>query len=250
VEQIINYPQIQVNRIPKHVAIIMDGNGRWAKKQGLMRIFGHRRGVDAVRDAIEFAAEVGIQYVTMYAFSTENWNRPAIEVNALMQLLVDSIEKELPALMKNGIRLKTLGNIAELPGNCAAQLKKAEELTKDNAKTTLVLALSYSGRWDIIEAMKKIGNDIKEGKIQPNEVDDSVVSAALNTAQYPDPDLLIRTSGEQRISNFLLWEIAYSEVYFTNVLWPDFTKNHFLDAILDYQSRERRFGKTTEQITK
>jgi len=228
----------------------MDGNGRWAKKQGLMRIFGHRRGVDAVRDAIEFAAEVGIQYVTMYAFSTENWNRPAIEVNALMQLLVDSIEKELPALMKNGIRLKTLGNIAELPGNCAAQLKKAEELTKDNAKTTLVLALSYSGRWDIIEAMKKIGNDIKEGKIQPNEVDDSVVSAALNTAQYPDPDLLIRTSGEQRISNFLLWEIAYSEVYFTNVLWPDFTKNHFLDAILDYQSRERRFGKTTEQITK
>ncbi len=249
-EQIINYPQIQVNRIPKHVAIIMDGNGRWAKKQGLMRIFGHRRGVDAVRDAIEFAAEVGIQYVTMYAFSTENWNRPAIEVNALMQLLVDSIEKELPALMKNGIRLKTLGNIAELPGNCAAQLKKAEELTKDNAKTTLVLALSYSGRWDIIEAMKKIGNDIKEGKIQPNEVDDSVVSAALNTAQYPDPDLLIRTSGEQRISNFLLWEIAYSEVYFTNVLWPDFTKNHFLDAILDYQSRERRFGKTTEQITK
>ena len=153
-EQITNYPQIQVNRIPKHVAIIMDGNGRWAKKQGLMRIFGHRRGVDAVRGAIEFAAEVGIKYVTMYAFSTENWNRPAIEVNALMQLLVDSIEKELPALMKNGIRLKTLGNIAELPGNCAAQLKKAEEKTKDNVKTTLVLALSYSGRWDIIEAMK------------------------------------------------------------------------------------------------
>lgn len=249
-EQITNYPQIQVDRIPKHVAIIMDGNGRWAKKQGLMRIFGHRRGVDAVRHAIEFAAEVGIQYITLYAFSTENWNRPAIEVNALMQLLVDSIEKELPALMKNEIRLKTLGNIAELPGNCAAQLKKAEEKTKDNVKTTLVLALSYSGRWDIIEAMKKIGNDIKEGKMQPNEVDDSVVSAALNTAQYPDPDLLIRTSGEQRISNFLLWEIAYSEVYFTDVLWPDFTKNHFLDAILDYQSRERRFGKTTEQITK
>ena len=249
-EQITNYPQIQVNRIPKHVAIIMDGNGRWAKKQGLMRIFGHRRGVDAVRGAIEFAAEVGIEYVTMYAFSTENWNRPAIEVNALMQLLVDSIEKELPALMKNGIRLKTLGNISQLPGNCAAQLKKAEEKTKDNSKTTLILALSYSGRWDIIEAMKKIGEDIKEGKIQPNEITDTVVSDALNTAQYPDPDLLIRTSGEQRISNFLLWEIAYSEVYFTDVLWPDFTKNHFLDAILDYQSRERRFGKTTEQITK
>jgi len=250
VEQIKNYPQIQPDRIPSHVAIIMDGNGRWAKKQGLMRIFGHRRGVDAVRGAIEFAAEVGIKYVTMYAFSTENWNRPAIEVNALMQLLVDSIEKELPSLMKNGIRLKTLGNISQLPGNCAAQLKKAEEQTKDNDKTTLILALSYSGRWDIIEAMKKIGEDIKEGKIQPNEITDTVVSDALNTAQYPDPDLLIRTSGEQRISNFLLWEIAYSEVYFTNVLWPDFTKNHFLDAIVDYQSRERRFGKTTEQITK
>jgi len=250
VEQITNYPQIQVDRIPKHVAIIMDGNGRWAKKQGLIRIFGHRRGVDAVRHAIEFAAEVGIQYITLYAFSTENWNRPAIEVNALMQLLVDSIEKELPALMKNEIRLKTLGNISQLPSNCAAQLKKAEEKTKDNVKTTLILALSYSGRWDIIEAMKKIGNDIKEGKIQPNEVDDAIVSAALNTAQYPDPDLLIRTSGEQRISNFLLWEIAYSEVYFTDVLWPDFTKNHFLEAIVDYQSRERRFGKTTEQITK
>lgn len=249
-EQIKNYPQIQPDRIPSHVAIIMDGNGRWAKKQGLMRIFGHRRGVDAVRGAIEFAAEVGIKYVTMYAFSTENWNRPAIEVNALMQLLVDSIEKELPSLMKNGIRLKTLGNISQLPGNCAAQLKKAEEQTKDNDKTTLILALSYSGRWDIIEAMKKIGEDIKEGKIQPNEITDTVVSDALNTAQYPDPDLLIRTSGEQRISNFLLWEIAYSEVYFTNVLWPDFTKNHFLDAIVDYQSRERRFGKTTEQITK
>jgi len=250
VEQITNYPQIQPDRIPSHVAIIMDGNGRWAKKQGLMRIFGHRRGVDAVRGAIEFAAEVGIKYVTMYAFSTENWNRPALEVNALMQLLVDSIEKELPALMKNGIRLKTLGNISQLPGNCAAQLKKAEEQTKDNDKTTLILALSYSGRWDIIEAMKKIGQDIQEGNIQPSEINDSVVSAALNTAQYPDPDLLIRTSGEQRISNFLLWEIAYSEVYFTNILWPDFTKNHFLDAIIDYQSRERRFGKTTEQITK
>lgn len=249
-EQILNYPQIQPDKIPAHVAIIMDGNGRWAKKQGLMRIFGHRRGVDAVRGAIEFAAEVGIKYVTMYAFSTENWNRPAIEVNALMQLLVDSIEKELPALMKNGIRLKTLGNISQLPGNCVAQLAKAEEQTKNNNQTTLILALSYSGRWDITQAMKKIGKDIQSGLLEPELVTDELIGKALHTAQYPDPDLLIRTSGEQRISNFLLWEIAYSEVYFTDVLWPDFTKQHFLDAILDYQSRERRFGKTTEQIAK
>jgi undecaprenyl diphosphate synthase len=215
-----------------------------------MRIFGHHKGVDAVRGAIEFAAEIGIKYVTMYAFSTENWNRPAMEVNALMKLLVDSIEKELPTLMKNGIRLKTLGNISQLPVNCAEQLSKAEEQTKNNANTTLILALSYSGRWDITQAMKKIGNDIQNGLLDPNSITDELIGETLNTAQYPDPDLLIRTSGEQRISNFLLWEIAYSEVYFTEVLWPDFTKQHFLDAILDYQNRERRFGKTTEQIAK
>lgn len=243
-------PQIQPDKIPNHVAIIMDGNGRWAKKQGLMRIFGHRKGVDAVRGAIEFAAEIGIKYITMYAFSTENWNRPAIEVNALMQLLVDSIEKELPALMKNGIRLKTLGNISQLPGNCAAQLKRAEELTKDNTKTTMILALSYSGRWDIVEAVKKIGNEIQQGKILPEDITEETVTKALHTSAYPDPDLLIRTSGENRISNFLLWEIAYSEIYITKVLWPDFTKQDFIDAVLDYQSRERRFGKTTEQIAK
>jgi undecaprenyl diphosphate synthase len=215
-----------------------------------MRIFGHHKGVDAVRGAIEFAAEIGIKYVTMYAFSTENWNRPAMEVNALMKLLVDSIEKELPTLMKNGIRLKTLGNISQLPVNCAEQLSKAEEQTKNNANTTLILALSYSGRWDITQAMKKIGNDIQNGLLDPKSITDELIGETLNTAQYPDPDLLIRTSGEQRISNFLLWEIAYSEVYFTEVLWPDFTKQHFLDAILDYQNRERRFGKTTEQIAK
>lgn len=244
------YPQIHPEKIPNHVAIIMDGNGRWAKKQGLLRIFGHRKGVDAVRGAIEFAAEIGIKYVTMYAFSTENWNRPAIEVNALMQLLVDSIEKEMPDLMKNGIRLKTLGDISKLPGNCAAQLKRAEETTKNNTKTTLILALSYSGRWDITQAVQKIAKEIQAGELTPEAVSDDVISRHLNTAEYPDPDLLIRTSGEQRISNFLLWEIAYSEVYFTNVLWPDFTKQHFLDAVLDYQGRERRFGKTTEQIAK
>ncbi len=244
------YPQIHPEKVPNHVAIIMDGNGRWAKKQGLLRIFGHRKGVDAVRGAIEFAAEVGIKFVTMYAFSTENWNRPAIEVNALMQLLVDSIEKELPDLMKNGIRLKTLGDIQKLPGNCANQLRKAEEITKDNNKTTLILALSYSGRWDITQAVHKIGKDIENGTLLPVAISDEVISQHLNTAEYPDPDLLIRTSGEHRISNFLLWEIAYSEVYFTNVLWPDFTKQHFLDAVLDYQGRERRFGKTTEQIAK
>jgi undecaprenyl diphosphate synthase len=215
-----------------------------------MRIFGHHKGVDAVIGAIDFAAEIGIKYVTMYAFSTENWNRPAIEVNALMKLLVDSVEKELPTLMKNGIRLKTLGNISQLPVNCAEQLSKAEEQTKNNDNTTLILALSYSGRWDITQAMKKIGIDIQKGLLDPDSITDELIGKTLNTAHYPDPDLLIRTSGEQRISNFLLWEIAYSEVYFTDVLWPDFTKQHFLDAILDYQNRERRFGKTTEQIAK
>ena len=244
------YPQIHPEKVPNHVAIIMDGNGRWAKKQGLMRIFGHRKGVEAVRNAIEFAAEVGIKYVTMYAFSIENWNRPAIEVNALMQLLVDSIEKELPDLMKNGIRLKTLGDIAKLPGNCAAQLKKAEEVTQNNTKATLILALSYSGRWDITQAVQKIGKEIEAGQLTPEAVTDVLISKHLNTSEFPDPDLLIRTSGELRISNFLLWEIAYSEVYFTDVLWPDFTKQDFLKAVLDYQSRERRFGKTTEQIAK
>ena len=240
--------QINPSRVPKHVAIIMDGNGRWAKQKGHMRIFGHRQGVKAVRAAIESAAEMGVKYLTLYAFSTENWTRPEQEVNALMELLVDTIESELPTLMKNNIKLATIGDLAKLPKKCQAQLDKTKGKTAENDGLTLVLALSYSGRWDIIEAIKRIGIDVKEGKLAPEEINDGILDQALNTSCFPNPDLLIRTSGEQRISNFLLWEIAYSELYFTPVLWPDFTKDDFYKAIVDYQARERRFGKTSEQI--
>lgn len=240
--------QINPSRVPKHVAIIMDGNGRWAKQKGHMRIFGHRQGVKAVRAAIESAAEIGVKYLTLYAFSTENWTRPEQEVNALMELLVDTIESELPTLMKNNIKLATIGDLAKLPKKCQAQLDKTKGKTAENDSLTLVLALSYSGRWDIIEAIKRIGIDVKEGKLAPEEINDGLLDQALSTSCFPNPDLLIRTSGEQRISNFLLWEIAYSELYFTPVLWPDFTKDDFYKAIVDYQARERRFGKTSEQI--
>lgn len=243
------YPQIQPEKLPNHVAIIMDGNGRWAKKQGHLRIFGHKQGVNAVRLALEFAAEVGIKYLTLYTFSTENWNRPSYEINALMQLLVDTIEKETPSLMKNNVRLKTIGNMSMLPKGCQKQLEKTEETTKSNTGTTLVLALSYSGRWDILEAVKKISQDVKDGNLEVADISENVLNKALNTADFPNPELLIRTSGEMRISNFLLWEIAYSEIHFTDVLWPEFTKEDFLKAILDYQSRERRFGKTSEQLS-
>ncbi|MFZ9630786.1 MAG: isoprenyl transferase [Bacteroidia bacterium] len=226
----------------------MDGNGRWAKQKGHMRIFGHRQGVKAVRAAIESAAEMGVKYLTLYAFSTENWTRPEQEVNALMELLVDTIESELPTLMKNNIKLATIGDLAKLPKKCQAQLDKTKGKTAENDSLTLVLALSYSGRWDIIEAIKRIGIDVKEGKLAPEEINDGLLDQALSTSCFPNPDLLIRTSGEQRISNFLLWEIAYSELYFTPVLWPDFTKDDFYKAIVDYQARERRFGKTSEQI--
>ena len=245
-----NYSIEEINdqRLPRHIAIIMDGNGRWAKQQGHMRIFGHKHGVNAVRNTLEFAAEVGIEFVTLYAFSTENWNRPEREINALMQLLVDTIEKELPNLMKNNIRLKTIGNISQLPSSCVRQLKETVAATKGNTRTTLILALSYSGRWDIIEAVKKIALYAKNGEIDIENISEDTLNRALNTAEYPNPDLLIRTSGEMRISNFLLWEIAYSEIHFTSVLWPDFRKEHFLEALLDYQSRERRFGKTSDQL--
>lgn len=244
------YPEINREKIPEHVAIIMDGNGRWAKKKGHLRIFGHKQGVSAVREALEFASEVGVKYLTLYTFSTENWNRPKVEVNALMQLLVDTIEKETPSLMKNGVKLKTLGDVDQLPGNCKNQLEKTVEATKDNTGTTLILALSYSGRWDITEAVKKLGQQVQSGSLNPEDINESMITKALNTSDYPHPDLLIRTSGEFRISNFLLWEIAYSEIVITPVLWPDFSKNDFLTALLDYQGRERRFGKTTEQLSK
>ena len=243
------YPDINREKIPAHVAIIMDGNGRWAKKKGHLRIFGHKQGVSAVREALEFASEVGIKYLTLYTFSTENWSRPKAEVNALMQLLVDTIEKETPSLMKNGVKLKTLGDVDQLPGNCKKQLERTEEATKNNTGTTLILALSYSGRWDITEAVKKLGEKVKDGSLDPKDINESMITQALNTSNYPHPDLLIRTSGEFRISNFLLWEIAYSEIFITPVLWPDFSKEDFLAALKDYQGRERRFGKTTEQLS-
>ncbi len=240
--------QIDLQRVPQHVAIIMDGNGRWAKQKGHMRIFGHRHGVKAVRAAIEAGAELGVKYLTMYAFSTENWTRPQQEVTALMELLVSTIEDELPTLMKNGIRLETIGNIEQLPVKCQDQLTKTKAKTAANDRLTLILALSYSGRWDIIEAVKKVAKSVEAGTLKADEIDEAVLNKALSTAQYPHPDLLVRSSGEQRISNFLMWEIAYSELYFTPVLWPDFTKDDFYRAIVDYQGRERRFGKTSEQI--
>lgn len=240
--------QIDLQRVPQHVAIIMDGNGRWAKKKGYMRIFGHRHGVKSVSATIEAGVELGVKYLTMYAFSTENWTRPQQEVTALMELLVSTIEDELPTLMKNGIRLETIGNIEQLPVKCQDQLLKTKAKTAANDRLTLILALSYSGRWDIIEAVKKVAKSVESGTLKADEIDEDVLNKALSTAQYPHPDLLIRSSGEQRISNFLMWEIAYSELYFTPVLWPDFTKDDFYRAIVDYQGRERRFGKTSEQI--
>lgn len=240
--------KINPERIPKHIAIIMDGNGRWAKNKGHLRIFGHKHGVRTVRNVVETASELGVKYLTLYAFSTENWNRPKLEVNALMELLAESIKRETASMMENGIRLEIIGNIDELPRKCNKQLLETVEATKDNKRMTLILALSYSGRWDIIEAVRKIAAEVKKGNIEPDKIDENVLNAALNTARFPNPDLLIRTSGEQRISNFLLWEIAYSEIHFTPVLWPDFTTDDFYNAILDYQSRERRFGKTSEQV--
>ena len=240
--------QIDKTRLPKHVAIIMDGNGRWAKKQGEMRIFGHKNGVSAVRAATEAAAKIGIGYLTLYAFSTENWNRPSEEVNALMELLVDSIKKEMPTLMKNNIRLQTIGNTSSLPLNCYNELMDAIKETEKNNGLTLILALSYSSKWELIEAVKKIASEVSANKVSTSEIDEELISKNLCTANFPDPELMIRTSGEHRISNFLLWQIAYAELYFTDVLWPDFTEEDFYKAIVDFQNRERRFGKTSEQL--
>lgn len=240
--------KIDLKRLPEHIAIIMDGNGRWAKEKGKMRVFGHKNGVKAVREVVEGAAELGVKYLTLYAFSTENWNRPALEVNALMELFVITINKELKTLIKNGIRLNAIGDFSQLPNKCREQLMDAIEKTKHNSRTTLTLALSYSSRWEMTECVKNIAKQVKEGKINPEEIDESIISHNLATYNIPDPELLIRTSGELRISNFLLWQLAYSELYFTPVLWPDFRKSDLLDAIQEFQRRERRFGKTSEQI--
>jgi len=236
-------------RLPQHVAVIMDGNGRWAKQQGKERIFGHHNGVESVRQVTEAAAEIGIKYLTLYAFSTENWNRPKQEVDALMELLISTISQEVETLNKNNIRLWAIGNLKSLPGKCYKELQEAILNTSKNSRMTLVLALSYSSKWEIIEAVKKIAAEVKENSISPDRIDENIFSSYLCTKGIPDPELLIRTSGEQRISNFLLWQIAYSELYFTETLWPDFKKENFFDAIFDFQHRERRFGKTSEQIT-
>jgi undecaprenyl diphosphate synthase len=239
---------INKEKLPLHIAVIMDGNGRWAQRKGNSRIFGHQNGVVAVRETIEAAVELGIQYMTLYAFSTENWNRPVDEVNALMSLLVKTIEKEIGSLTENNVRLHIIGDIASLPKSVQKQIAKAVEKTCNNTGLNLVLALSYSGRWEILNAIRKLANDVKNNLIQPEELGCDSFTQYLTTSELPDPELLIRTSGEYRISNFLLWQIAYAELYFTDTLWPDFRKEHFYDAIVDFQKRERRFGKISEQI--
>ncbi|NNE28105.1 MAG: isoprenyl transferase [Saprospiraceae bacterium] len=241
--------KIDSSRLPRHIAIIMDGNGRWAKKHGKARVFGHRHGVSAVRETTEAAAELGVEYLTLYAFSTENWNRPAFEVNALMTLLVDTLGKEIQTLNKNNIRLKAIGNLSKLPSRTYSALMKGIEQTKNNDRMTLVLALNYSAKWEIVNAAKNLATQVAEEKINPEDIQESHFVNELNTAGIPDPELLVRTSGENRLSNFLLWQLAYAEFYFTDTLWPDFRKANLFQAIIDFQNRERRFGKTSEQIT-
>lgn len=241
-------PRIDQNKLPKHVAVIMDGNGRWAKQRGKLRTFGHNKGVKAVRETVETAAEMGIENLTLYAFSTENWNRPKFEINALMTLLVKTIHKETKTLTKNNIRLNAIGNLQSLPSSCLKELNEAMDKTKNNTRMTLTLALSYSSKWEITEAVKAIAKNVKSGKLDADSIDQSTIDEHLCTFAIPDPELLIRTSGEQRISNFLLWQIAYAELYFTDKLWPDFERKDFEEAIIDYQGRERRFGKISEQV--
>jgi undecaprenyl diphosphate synthase len=227
----------------------MDGNGRWAKQKGGLRIFGHQSAIKAVRETVESAAEIGVQYLTLYAFSTENWARPAHEVMALMQLLVHTIRQETSTLLKNNIRLQAIGQIESLPASCQKELAEAIELTKAGNRMTLVLALSYSGRWDLTQAAQQLATDVAAGKVQTAAITEQTITSYLSTKGIPDPELLIRTSGEQRISNFLLWQLAYTELYITDLLWPDFRREHFYDALRAYQQRERRFGKTSEQLT-
>ena len=240
--------QIDKDHLPQHVAIIMDGNGRWAKEKGRMRVFGHQNGVVAVRDTVEGAVELGIKHLTLYAFSTENWNRPKLEVMALMELLVSTINKETKTLMKNGVRLNAIGNLTSLPEKCFRQLAETIEKTSQNKACTLTLALSYSSRWEITEAAKRLAIDVRDGKHNADDITEDTFASYLSTADMPDPELMIRTSGEHRISNYLLWQLAYSELYFTNKLWPDFRREDLFEAVIDFQKRERRFGMTSEQL--
>jgi undecaprenyl diphosphate synthase len=240
---------IQKQNLPKHIAIIMDGNGRWAKQKGMLRAFGHENGTKSVRQTVEACAELGVKHLTLYAFSTENWKRPKLEVDTLMRLLVSSLKKEIKTFKDNNIKLKAIGNLKSLPKKVYKELQEVIELTKENTHMDLTLALSYGSREELLNAVKEISIKVKNNIISTESIDESVFNAHLYTQSLPDVDLLIRTSGEQRISNFLLWQIAYAELYFTPVLWPDFTKQHLYEAIIEYQKRERRFGKTSEQIS-
>ena len=242
--------QIDRERLPRHIAIIMDGNGRWAKERGKQRLFGHQSAIQSVREVSEASAEIGVKYLTLYAFSTENWNRPLAEVSGLMSLLATTIRNEVSTMNKNSIKLNAIGDLKSLPKANYDQLMKAIDDTSHNTRMTLTLALSYSGRWDLLQATRRMAQDVADGKMQASDINDATISSYLSTAGMPDPELLIRTSGEERISNFLLWELAYSELYFTPKYWPDFRKADLYEAILNYQHRERRFGKTSEQVTK
>ncbi len=240
--------KIDLDRLPQHLAVIMDGNGRWAKQKGLFRAIGHEKGTKAVREIVEACAEINIPYLTLYAFSTENWSRPKLEVELLMKLLVNSLKKEIKTLQDNNIRLNAIGNLNALPKKAYKELMDVIDKTKDNDRMTLTLALSYGSREEITKTIKEISLKVKNNLISPSAIDESYINNHLYTRNLPDVDLLIRTSGEQRISNFLLWQIAYAELYFTKTLWPDYTKDHLFEAIINYQNRERRFGKTSEQL--
>lgn len=240
---------INTKQLPKHIAIIMDGNGRWAKQKGMLRAFGHENGTKSVRETVEACAELGIENLTLYAFSTENWNRPKLEVDTLMRLLVSSLKKEIKTLTENDIKLEAIGNLKSLPKKVLRELNDVIETTKGNKHMTLTLALSYGSREELLNTVKEISIKVKNNIISTENIDESIINEHLYTRNLPDVDLLIRTSGEQRISNFLLWQIAYAELYFTPILWPDFKKQHLCDAIIEYQKRERRFGKTSEQIS-
>jgi undecaprenyl diphosphate synthase len=241
--------QIDQNRIPQHIAIIMDGNGRWAKNQGAARIFGHRNAIKAVREATEGCAELGVKYLTLYAFSTENWERPKAEVEALMQLLVHTIADEVPTLSKNNVKLDTIGDTSSLPKSCQRELREAIEKTKNNTGLNLILALAYSGKWDLMQATRQIAQKVQNGELSLDQISETLINNHLDTNGRPDVDLMLRTGGDHRISNFLLWQLAYAELYiYDEVFWPDFRKNHLYEGILIFQNRERRFGKTSEQV--
>jgi undecaprenyl diphosphate synthase len=244
----VNIAKIDLSKTPKHIAIIMDGNGRWAKQQGEQRLFGHNVGVESVREVLKGAKELGVQYLTLYAFSTENWNRPKEEVDGLMDLLVRTIANEVKELHNSGVRMLSIGDINGLPEGCRNELLAAQEYTKDNKEINMVLALNYSAKWEIVNATKSIVEAVAAGTLKENEITDEVFASYLTTAGIPDPELLIRTSGEHRLSNFLLWQSAYTEFYFTPILWPDFKKENLFEAVYDYQNRERRFGKVSEQL--